>query len=95
MRLCLAILAWLVRSTLADFAFSLVLELFLFLLLLRQFFLTLFVSVVRCSQDMLSSYWRHFTISRRADNAFSISVQRGLQCLVQIRLQICHCFETD
>ena len=48
------VIARLPFSPFTDLAFSLVLELFLFLLLLRQFFLTFLVSVIRCSQSMLS-----------------------------------------
>ena len=39
----------------SDFTLSFVLELFLFFLLFCQFFLTFFVAVVRCSQNVLSS----------------------------------------
>lgn len=53
------------RSDVATLALRLVFELLFFLLLFGQLFLTLFVTVVGCCQDVLSSYGRHFTISRR------------------------------
>lgn len=46
-----------VFSALTDLALSFVLEFFFFFLLFRQFFLTFLVSVIRCCQSMLSSYW--------------------------------------
>lgn len=87
-----------VRRAVTNLALGLVLEFFLFLLLLRQFFLTLFVSVVGCSQNVLSSYWGHFTISHSeagAHTAFSASGARRRQGLLQIGLQVCHSFQTD
>jgi hypothetical protein len=46
-----------VLNALADLTLGFVFEFLFFFLFLRQFFLTFLVSVIRCCQSMLSSYW--------------------------------------
>lgn len=105
----LLVIGHLVGTAFTDLALSLVLEFFLFLLLLRQFFLTFLVAVIRCCQNSLSSDWsqlyhcaayaqrqvRSFLLQAVAASACALTSGQFLQSLRQIGLQIGDGFQTN